>query len=380
MENARVNAKPVQLDVYLTRIPMRSFEHAAASRDVAEALVVRLQLDDGRVGYGETLPRKYVTGETLETVQRDICGVYWPALVSARIDSPGVLGSLPFHDETGRCMNAARCAVELAVLDAAGRSLLDAGSDRTPAARCTGVLGSANPAKTLRRLRLMRLFGLRHFKLKLGLGEDADRDNLRLANKHLAKAIKRGACTLRVDVNGGWDADSTPQRVDQLAAMGVSLVEQPVFCAAGELADLARKCLLPLIADESLLGDDDAAALAAAPDRIVFNIRISKNGGLMAAQKLARFCGDRSMRFILGCMVGETGILSLAQRQLLRMIPQPAFVEGNYGRWLLADDLVRNSPRFGYGGRIGKADPDGWGRRVLESKLEEYGVKTVTLA
>ena len=60
--------QPIQLDIYRTAIPMRSFEHAAASRSLAEAIVVRVSFSDGRCGWGETLPRPYVTGETLETV------------------------------------------------------------------------------------------------------------------------------------------------------------------------------------------------------------------------------------------------------------------------------------------------------------------------
>ena len=58
---------------------MRGFEHAAASRDRAESVVVRLTLADGRAGWGETLPRPYVTGETLESVQADLAETLWPA-------------------------------------------------------------------------------------------------------------------------------------------------------------------------------------------------------------------------------------------------------------------------------------------------------------
>ena len=70
---------PVQLDIYRTALGMRRFEHAAAGRQVAEAIVVRLELADGAVGWGETLPREYVTGETLESVPRDIEEFLWPA-------------------------------------------------------------------------------------------------------------------------------------------------------------------------------------------------------------------------------------------------------------------------------------------------------------
>ena len=49
-------ANPIRLDIHRTAIPMRSFEHAAASRELAEAIVTRVTFDDGAVGWGETLP------------------------------------------------------------------------------------------------------------------------------------------------------------------------------------------------------------------------------------------------------------------------------------------------------------------------------------
>ena len=40
-----MDSKPVRLDVYRTAIAMRRFEHAAATRDLAQAVVVRLELE-----------------------------------------------------------------------------------------------------------------------------------------------------------------------------------------------------------------------------------------------------------------------------------------------------------------------------------------------
>ncbi len=57
---------------------MRSFEHAAAKREKTDAIVVRLEYDDGHVGWGETLPCKYVTGVTLYRVLEDIEKTSWP--------------------------------------------------------------------------------------------------------------------------------------------------------------------------------------------------------------------------------------------------------------------------------------------------------------
>ena len=55
------------------------------------------------------------------------------------------------------------------------------------------------------------------------------------------------------------------------------------------------------------------------------------------------------------------------------------FVEGNYGRWLLSDDLTKPSPRFGYGGRMRALPGPGLGVRMDESKLRRYGTLIKTL-
>ena len=390
-----MGTRTVQLDIFRTAIPMRNFEHAAATRKLAEAVVVRVELSDGREGWGETLPRSYVTGETMETVVADLQGRIWEMVRGlefagdgAQQDSRGTkdeamaaIRRIPRRAPDGRCMHAAACAVELALIDALSRPggpggvarLLGLPRRQRIDARASGVLGSRQPRRTARRLRLMRLFGLRDFKLKLGLGDEADEANLRVVQRRIGRAVAAGRCSLRVDVNGGWDADSTPARVAALKARGVCAVEQPVFCAAAELADLAGRCELPLLADESLVTRADAEALLAGRANVWWNIRISKNGGLLAALELADLAAARDVPFTVGCMVGESGILSAAQRRLLEVCPLPRFVEGNYGRLLLAADLTRRSPRMGWGGRLGCLVGGGLGVAVDRRKLAAFG-------
>ena len=58
----------VALEGRIIRLPLkRSIKHASHSRTDTLNLVVRCQLDDGSVGYGEGVPREYVTGETAES-------------------------------------------------------------------------------------------------------------------------------------------------------------------------------------------------------------------------------------------------------------------------------------------------------------------------
>jgi muconate cycloisomerase len=357
-----MSESPVRsMEVYRLRLPMRSFEHAAAGRNETDGVVVRVALEDGTEGWGETHPRAYVTGETVESVAGDLADAIWPVMPGRSADVE-LLDALPVERD-GRPCRAARCAAEVALQDLRLRQQRGAWRPGRIAARVSGVLGSRDPGKTARRLGLMRWFGLRDFKLKLALGEEIDKANLAICRKRLGRRLADGRVTLRVDANGGWSRDETPDRVAALKAEGVCAVEQPCFCPAGELADLAARCSLPLIADESLITDDDAETLLtrAKPGSVWWNVRIAKQGGMDAAHRLALRALAGGAGLTLGCMVGETGLLSSAQRRLLETIPSPRFVEGNYGRFLLGEDLTRPSPRFGYGGRLRRLGGPGLG-------------------
>ncbi|MFP4106865.1 MAG: mandelate racemase/muconate lactonizing enzyme family protein [Phycisphaerae bacterium] len=378
-----------KLEVYRTSIPMRSFEHAAAGRDLSECILVRLELSDGVSGWGETLPREYVTGETLESVPADIESELLPILRDGQVERLRP-DDYPTRSADGRCIQAAVAAVDLAWVDCMARAglrvsdLLGVGTregiPREIRTRITGVLGSSDAGKTAKRLRLMRLGRLRDFKLKLGLGEDVDRANLDLVAGKLRRSLRSGKCTLRVDVNGAWDADSTPDRVEELASLGVIAVEQPVFCGAAELAELAGRCSLPLLADESLLTAEDAELLAERPGHVWWNVRISKNGGPRRANDLLNLAAERGVTVSNGCMVGETSLLSAAQRHLLVGHPEVRFAEGNYGRWLLSEDVTDRSLRFGLGGRLKLPRGDGLGVTVDDERLSRLGRRVVSFA
>ena len=56
-----------KLTAYILRVPLRKpFRHASAVRHYSDNIVVEAELADGTTGWGEGVPREYVTGETAE--------------------------------------------------------------------------------------------------------------------------------------------------------------------------------------------------------------------------------------------------------------------------------------------------------------------------
>ena len=71
--------KVARLDTFGVAIPFRfAFDHRLAERTVSESLVVRLEDESGRAGFGECAPRGYVTGETVATARDRVTDVLFP--------------------------------------------------------------------------------------------------------------------------------------------------------------------------------------------------------------------------------------------------------------------------------------------------------------
>ncbi len=382
--------KPKSLEVWTYRIPMRvRFEHAAAGRDTNEGILVRLELADGTVGWGEGIPRDYVTGETLASAVGIIRTVYADRVARGAVwTEPPIVEDSVVH-------NAAWCAVELAYLDAVGRSRRSRVADmlasrlrlkpRRLLRRVSGVL-SAGPVEKVRRdLRVMRLLAFRDYKLKVGSDLDRDEANLAECHRQLGRGLarRRGPTrrTLRVDANGAWNLEEAVRRSVSLHRWGVLAVEQPLAKGNEEaLAELRRRSRVPIMLDESLLTVERARNLVRGGQVDLFNIRISKNGGLVQSLALADLAERSGLDFQLGCMVGETGILTAAGRIFLELMGRRVrFAEGSYGRFLLRSDVTRERLSFGYGGFVRAMNGPGLGVHVQPHKVRRVARRALRI-
>jgi len=379
----------VNVRIYPLSIPLRiAFSHASHTRSCADPIVIQVELADGTIGSGETLPRPYVSNETRETVIHAIKETFIEELLAFRPNSfPEALErieALPAHDELGQVMNAARAGMELALLDAYSRHFNKPNSEAVgwsglpafglpgslPRFRYSGVLSGGDRKKISRSVRKMRLFGLYDFKLKVGYDDDIDR--IQAAGKALGRSLGRTTTLIR-DTNGAWSLDRAVEILQKTANIPISCVEQP-FARSSEnsLIDLKRDVDVVIMHDESVVTQADAERLLSLGIGGALNIRISKNGGFLPALRLARFARRNNLMFQLGCMVGETSILSDVGRRFLENVPGVTFAEGSYGRFLLEGDIVRRSLRFGYGGKPKPLPGLGWGVDVERERLAHY--------
>jgi L-Ala-D/L-Glu epimerase len=375
--------------IYALDIPfVESFRHSTKVRAASDSVVVRLEDEDGVVGYGEGVPRPYVTGETVPAALAYMQEVLWPAIAKRSFpelpigdDAPGALAAvgeaLPDRPADGvRAWSSARCAFELALLDCLlkrqSRSLATLLPPRRPQVVYSGVITAGTPEKAVEHAQRFALFGITQLKVKIGDGQDAERVGA-------VRAAVGPKASLRVDANGAFDVPGALAALKALAPFGLDSVEQPIGAgAADELARLRQDSPVPVMVDESLVTVADAEALIAAGACDFFNLRLSKNGGLGRTLQIAARARAAGLRLQVGAQVGETAILSAAGRHLAAHL-DPTFVEGSYGTLLLTEDVARDPVAFGHGGRGALLTGPGLGVKIDDARLAKYAATQIPL-
>ena len=355
----------VALEARHLRVPLRRpVKHASHARTDTDNVVVRCELSDGSVGWGEGVPREYVTGETadsaIELLRRsDLDKQLAPCHEFEQVVRAAERLTLaPVPGDDRRCQgNAARCAVELAFLDAYGRALgeplmnvtrwvtpdLYEPHDRV---QYSGVILSAKGWKARAMSLYYRLTGFRQVKVKVGIGGQDDTKRLRAIRRYLGRRVD-----VRVDANESWSPSEVAGRVRALEPFGITSVEQPVRHEdVASLAGVRKQVSTPVMLDESFCGEVDAERAVQGGWADLFNVRLSKCGGFVPSLKLAAFATRQGLGYQLGCQVGETAILSAAGRHFAASVKGIRYLEGSFDRHLLHNWLSPDDITFGRGG------------------------------
>ena len=355
----------VELTAWQVRIPLKkAIRHASHTRTETDNIVIRCVLADGTTGFGEGVPREYVTGETIDTALEllknsqlaaqmdDVVNFEAAAALAERLRLAPILG-----DDRACQGNGARCAVELALLDAFGKHFQQpvAAVTRMLAAelheprthvRYSGAITSAQGMKARWAAWKMWIYGFRQLKIKVGIEGQDDVKRIGSIRRRVGARMD-----LRVDANEAWTPANVRQRILELKPFNITSVEQPIPHAQVEaLADVRKEVGVPIMLDESLCGMVDAQRARERGTCDLFNLRLSKCGGFIPSLRLAQFARQHGLGYQLGCQVGETAILSAAGRHFAASVRDIRYVEGSYDRHLVKEALAEQDLTFGWGG------------------------------
>jgi len=355
-------------------LPLRfPIEHSLANNTHTNSLVIRLQDASGRTGYGEGVPRPYVTGETAEEAQAFIHRYTAQLVLGQRIEPDQALGWLMCNlaEADLDAAPAAACALETALLDLAGQALSQPvsrlmGGTQREEVTYGAVLPFTGSELFERLLQQTKALRMSEVKLKVGRGND-------LARLKRVREVLGSATSLRVDANACWTPVEAIAQIQAMAPFAVEAVEQPV--AARDTAGLAavKSKVGPLIlADESCCTPVQARELIAARAVDGFNLRLSKCGGPARTMALCDLALQAGLRIQMGCQVGELGLLSAMGRHLACTRGELTFLEGSLGKYYLQDDVILEDLSFAPGGMAQALSGPGLGVTVKPEALEPF--------
>lgn len=260
---------------------LEPFGIATGAQLVAENVLMRLELEDGTVGWGEAAPVFHISGESRADVL-GLEGAVRSALRGRELSDYRATSEL-LH-ELCASTKSALGGLEGAVFDAlarrAGVSLNTFFGGAKEALVTDVTITTGTPEEAARSARRWVQAGFRELKVKIG-GSDLDQDLRRL------RAIGEAApdAGLVLDGNTAFSPQEAVQLIEELGETRSQIVlfEQPVSAEDFEgLARVERDAQVPVAADESLRSRDDFRRILKTGGIRAINLKTAKLGVLVA--------------------------------------------------------------------------------------------------
>jgi L-alanine-DL-glutamate epimerase-like enolase superfamily enzyme len=344
MRVAKLEATPVSFP-YLHREVSSQI-----ARDGVTDIIIRVESDDGCVGWGEAC-----SGADVSSVAAAIAAM-----------EPFVLGSDPWNREAIQTVvyghglwqfragtaNFAWAGIDMALADmaarAAGLPLYKLfGGLRRHEASYFYYLARGSGGELAEQCRSGLAAGYDTFYLKVGVDPAAD-----LAMVEAVRAALGPGPRLRLDANGAWSLPQAVRLLRRMAEHDIDLVEQPVrHDPVRHLAELRDRLPMAVAANEGLWSEADVYERIVSRQADVYCFSPYWVGSLGAFQRLAHVAHLEGLQ-VCKHTHGELGIAATACHHLLLTLPNG--VEGHQqtaqmmGGDVLADPLpISSGPRWG---------------------------------
>ena len=361
-----------RIDHWLVRMPLAEvILWGSGKRSGTTRLVVRLETEDGIIGWGETI-------SLIDTVPAVLERIVIPLAVGYEISDAErlhrhVLGAGYYHHKRAAVM--AMAAVEMAMWDALGHKAglpLWAlwGGEWRSAVEASAYIFVSDPARVKETAGRFLDQGFETFKIKIGVSKESDIP--------LVEAVRAvvGGRDIRADVNGAWTPGTARRQLARLAPYDLAYVEQPL-----ELDDLAghaelRQCqLVPIALDESAYTLSDVGNIVRAGAADVVLLDPHEAGGCWQVIKQAAICEAVGIPVTLHSG-GELALSQAAYVHLAASVPNMGLAIDTEQTYL-AGDIAPDGPRL-EGGKFPVPQRPGLGVAPDIAALERYRVDGIS--
>ncbi len=327
-ENVSIQANRIRCYHYNKAFQV-AFNSPQTQRHQADSVIVRIDWTDDTASFGESAPRPYVTGEDSHSVVKLIGEWFAPILFNHSVNTiesaEAILNKLETTcRETGiKAYHSALAAIDLALLDALERSRRISPKNIFPDEHRVQPRFSASvpflPIDVIKKYFPLLKNYVDVSVIKVLIGEDADANYERV---RLIRQLANPETELRLEFNGKMTIANVMRNLERLIQFDISAAEQPLPPGYLEgLHQLRKQFGLNLVADESLVSLEDAKQLAKDGAYNIFNIKVSKCGGLLRSKCIAERADTHGILCQVGTHVGESNFLGIAGRRLARGLP-----------------------------------------------------------
>ncbi|MCC7341345.1 MAG: hypothetical protein IT170_09685 [Bryobacterales bacterium] len=332
-------------------------------------ILVKIVLEDGLVGWGQSVPSPAWSYETPESVLTGIREYLAPPLIGANpLDVQGahlkMNKALAPSFSTGAPI--AKAGIDLALYDLAGklagRSLPELWG-RKPLEKIP--LSWTVNVREIKEVEPLvaegKALGYKHFNLKVAPDPRFDVE--------LARAVRKLApdCFLWADANGGYDPATALAVTPKLADAGVDVLEQPVASNRfSAFRDLKRQGALPILMDEGVVSASDLMEFIRLDVLDGVAMKPARTAGLWDARKQVEMLEDAGLLF-LGSGLTDPDVSLAASLQLFAAygLKFPAALNG---KQFLKGSVLKTPIEIKDGAALVPTGP-GLGVEVDESKI-----------
>ena len=270
------------------------------SYETASNIFLRMESNQGIIGFGCAAPDIQITGETPESVT-----VVFKDFIEPAVKNADPLRYALILERLRPILSANPCAVamvDMALHDILGKKaglpvyrLLGGFRTRIKTSVTIGILPRAETVEAARD------WVHKGFKaLKIKGGKDVENDIERVMKVREAVGPK---IELRFDANQGYSESDTMRFADQTIKADLVLIEQPTRREdLALLGRVANRVPMPVMADESLLDLRDAFRLARKGLADMVNIKLMKVGGIVEAMRINAVSKAAGLEVMVGCM------------------------------------------------------------------------------
>lgn len=367
MKITRIETIPVRVPIQ----PRRAIRSSLGRHTESPFLLLRVHTDEGLTGLGEVSCTPRWSGEDnviAAHVIREYLEPLWVGEDPSQIEllrrklRQGVFG----HTFT-------KSGLEMALWDLAGKAAgqpvykLLGGKVRDFVPTKFSISG-LEPSQAAEIAAWAKEQGFRTMKVKVGIQPAEDIARVRAVRTAIGDEVRLG-----VDANGGWSKREAIQTLRALEGCQLHFAEQPVPALDVQwMADVRRAVTMPVLADESCTGPEDAMALVRAEAADVLSAYVGK-GGIGPARQVAAIAAGAG----IVCTVGSNLELGVAASAMIHLaLATPSIAAEDFPCDILTpfyyeDDVVTEAPLIS-GGMAQARDLPGLGVELDDDKIARY--------